>query len=139
MSRSLLLLCLLALTSCFESSTTKRQRFFFLGNEAIENGDWDKAIHYFDNTLRLDPNYALAYNNRGVARVNKGHAAEAILDYNEALKIDPEYYECLGNRAHAYELVRRYERALSDWQALRDVFPDSGPFFRVGGQSAPAI
>ncbi|MEM9326444.1 MAG: tetratricopeptide repeat protein, partial [Bacteroidota bacterium] len=69
------LILIWVLLSCAESKTTKRDRFFFQGNEAIADRAWEKAIHYFDNAIRLDPEYALAYNNRGVVKVNQGRAA----------------------------------------------------------------
>lgn len=116
---------LLFLASCLDNDDTRRDRFFLQGNDALALKDYDKAIHYFDNAIRIDPDFSLAYNNRGVAKMNSDRAAEAILDYNEAININPKYYEAVGNRAYAYEQVNRYGSSLSDWKILIDVFPDS--------------
>ena len=45
----------------------------------------------YDKAIALNPNYALAYNNRGVAYSNKGEVNRAIADYRKALEIDPYY------------------------------------------------
>lgn len=116
---------LLSTASCLDNDDTRRDRFFLQGNDALSLKDYDKAVHYFDNAIRIDPDFSLAYNNRGVAKMNDDRAAEAILDYNEAININPRYFEALGNRAYAYEQVNRYAPSLNDWQALTDVFPDS--------------
>lgn len=116
---------LLSLASCLDNDDTRRDRFFLQGNDALSLKDYDKSIHYFDNAIRIDPNFSLAFNNRGVAKMNDDRAAEAILDYNEAININPRYYEALGNRAYAYEQVNRFGPSLNDWKTLLEVFPDS--------------
>jgi Tfp pilus assembly protein PilF len=40
--------------------------------------------------LRLNPNQALAYNNRGFVRFKKGDRAGAEADYRRALAIEPD-------------------------------------------------
>ena len=113
------------LSACIDGEETRRDRFFLQGNQALSIKDYDKAIHYFDNAIQLDPNFSLAYNNRGVAKIEDDRAAEAILDYNQAININPKYFEAIGNRAYAYEQVNRYAPSLRDWKVLVDVFPDS--------------
>lgn len=49
-------------------------------------GDFDRAIGDYDKTIALDPNYALAYNNRGKACQAKGDRAAA--DFREANRLD---------------------------------------------------
>lgn len=116
---------LILLISCLDNDDTRRDRFFLQGNEALSLKDYQKAIHYFDNAVRIDPDFSLAFNNRGVAKMNDDRAAEAILDYNEAININPRYFEAIGNRAYAYEQVNRFAPSLNDWKALIEVFPDS--------------
>ena len=41
--------------------------------------------------IRLDPNNASAYNNRGFAYGSKGDYDRAIADYTEAIRLDPKY------------------------------------------------
>ena len=49
-----------------------------LGNDKGAIADYDKAIE-------LDPQYALAYNNRGDSKVNLGNYKRAIAYYNRGI------------------------------------------------------
>ena len=52
--------------------------------------------------MRLDPQYAFAYNNRGISHLNLGQFQRAIQDFDEALRLDPQYAQAYGIRALAY-------------------------------------
>jgi tetratricopeptide (TPR) repeat protein len=58
-------------------------------NGYLKKGDDDRAIADYDQALKLDPNYALAYNNRGNAHFLKKNYDRAIADYDQAIRIDP--------------------------------------------------
>jgi tetratricopeptide (TPR) repeat protein len=47
----------------------------------------DKAIADFTQVIRINPNDAKMYNNRGNAYDDKGELDMAIVDYNQALRI----------------------------------------------------
>ena len=51
------------------------------------------AIDDYDEAIRLDPQFASAYYNRGLAyyRLGPFHAERYIQDYNEAVRLDPKY------------------------------------------------
>jgi len=69
----------------------------FLAMERIEktvflsyrrtNISWALAIY---QNLTLKPDFALPFNNRGIARHNKGNLEGAIQDYNEAIRLKPD-------------------------------------------------
>jgi tetratricopeptide (TPR) repeat protein len=43
----------------------------------------------YSQAIRLDPNYALAYFNRGYTYYYKGDYDRAIADYNQVIRLDP--------------------------------------------------
>jgi tetratricopeptide (TPR) repeat protein len=45
------------------------QFYMFQGNVHVEQGQYDKAITDFTEVIRIDPDYADAYVNRGLVRV----------------------------------------------------------------------
>ena len=51
-----------------------------------------------NEAIRLNPLYALAFNNRGYIYVKKGDYNRAMADYNEAIRLDPKYALALCNR-----------------------------------------
>ena len=118
------LIAIFFLASC-ETQDERRDRFFQLGNLAIEDGDYDKAITLFDESLKVDPDFSLALNNRGVARMEANHPYEAILDYNQAILKQSDYLGALFNRAYAYESIGKFESALEDVAKIMILRPDS--------------
>ena len=56
-----------------------------------DKGDLDQAIADYTQAIALDPKYAVAYNNRGIAYCDKGDLDQAIADYTQAIALDPKY------------------------------------------------
>jgi tetratricopeptide (TPR) repeat protein len=52
--------------------------------------DLDEQQRYYSNAIRLQPDYADAYNNRGNARHAKGDQDGAIEDYTAAIRLQPD-------------------------------------------------
>ena len=49
------------------------------------------AIFAFDQAIRLKPDYAEAYNNRGATKAALGRHDGALADYDEAVRLKPDY------------------------------------------------
>ena len=71
----------------------------------------DRAIADFDQSIKLNPNDPLVYNNRGFAYRNKGETDRAIADYQQAIKLNPNYALAFYNRGIAYYDKRDFDRA----------------------------
>jgi Flp pilus assembly protein TadD len=67
--------------------------------KAFADGDYEQAVHLFDEFVSLVPGRADALNNLGVALFNLGRYQEAEQRYREAIDIDPEYANALVNLA----------------------------------------
>jgi len=89
-------------------------------------GQYDRAIEDFNKAIALDPNYAKAYTNRGIAYADKGQHDRAIEDYNKAIALDPNYAEAYTNRGVAYYLKGNMGRAISDFQKACDMGEENG-------------
>ena len=63
---------------------TKAEDFLLQGNEKYKKRDYQAAIQAFSQAIVLNPNYAQAYNNRGIARRTLGDSQGAIADFNQA-------------------------------------------------------
>jgi len=96
----LYLLGAVLLFSC-ESAEERCERFFQMGNKALENESYENALQLYNQSLKENSEYIPALNNRGVTQMELEHPYEAILDYNKVLSIDPEYLDALFNRAYA--------------------------------------
>ena len=76
-----------------------------------------KALADIDAAIRLDPNVAAAYLNRGVIYKSLGRYVEALTDYDTAIRIDPNYVEAYFNRGIAYGDLGQHVDALADYDA----------------------
>lgn len=82
------------------------------GNVHLSNRNYDRAIDDYNETIRLDPKYAVGFHNRGLAHLRKGRIDAAIEDFGEAIRLNPRYTNAFINRALAYQ-----EKAQWDFDA----------------------
>ena len=78
-------------------------------------GQLERAIQDYDETVRLDPQCADAYVNRGGAYVILGQPEKAIQDLDEAIGLDPKIANAYALRAFTYTSLGK------DIEAQRDV------------------
>ena len=81
---------------------------FYTGLSFQQNEKHQEAIQHYDEAIRLKPDDAGAYNNRGNAKYELGLYKEAIQDYDEAIRINLD-------DAGAYIII---EGILSMWLRL---------------------
>jgi lipoprotein NlpI len=120
--------------------------YYYRGNAYRKKGDSERAIQDYDAAIRLDRNYASAYNNRGVAHGNRGDLDRAIADYDLAIGLDPSNAVYLINRGLAHSGKGDWDRAIQDYdEALRlnphqaDAFLERGFAYMMQGQYDQAI
>ncbi len=90
------------------------KELFEKGGKAAKSHDLDLAVKYYTETIKLDPDYKCAYNNRGVIYFQTKRYSEAISDYNRALEIDPDYSLPYYNKGKLYHAQREYQKALEE-------------------------
>jgi tetratricopeptide (TPR) repeat protein len=72
----------------------------------------------------LNPNYAQAFNNRGIAYGKKADHDRAIRDYDRAIALFPEYADAYYNRGTAYNDKRYYDHAILDFDRAVKLNPN---------------
>lgn len=85
------------------------------GNFYLQKKDYDRALADYNQSLRLRPDNAYAWNNAGVARRAKGDYDKAIENITRAISIDPAYPNAYDSRARAWADQRDYDWALADY------------------------
>ncbi len=93
--------------------------YFKRSLKRMDDSNYKKALADLNKVLKLDPNYADAYYNRGTlkSRYLKEYKA-AILDFNKAIEIDPTYTSALHNRGKAKTYLEDYSGAITDFNKV---------------------
>ena len=97
---------------------------FQQGNFLLALEQTEKAIEAYSHAIKLDPNYAYAYNNRGIAYAKVGKYNRAIEEYKTAIQLKPDYAHAYNNRAAAYTLTGEFDRSLKDYSRAIQLRPN---------------
>ena len=80
-----------------------------------------EAIAYFDQAIKVSPEFAPAYNNRGRAYHLKKELDRAIADFGKAIEFDPGYADAYENRGKAWKDKGDEKRAEADFARAREL------------------
>ena len=72
------------------------------GINVAQRGLWREAIYRWEKATELDPTYAAAYNDLGIAYEHEGQLEKARKAYEKALELDPNNAQVRQN----YELFK---------------------------------
>ena len=79
-----------------------------------------RVIQDYDKAIALNPDYANAYNNRGVVYGAKGNYALAIQDYGKAIALKPDLAKAYNNRGMMWLLLKEWDKARSDLTTAKE-------------------
>ena len=88
--------------------------FFSIGCLLWEGGKAEKALSAYNTAIRLRPDYAEVYNNRGNIKNEIGSCDAALDDYDEAICLNPNFAEAYSNRGAAKFRLGKHDEALAD-------------------------
>lgn len=91
--------------------------FFSIGWLLWEGGKAEKALSAYDPAIRLQPDYAEVYNNRGNIKNGLGSYDAALDDYDEAIRLNPNFAEAYSNRGSTKFRLGKHDAALADLNA----------------------
>ena len=100
-------------------------RYYSLGAQEAKDGNHERAIEYFQEAIRIDPNFAFAWDNIGIAYRRLNQYDKAIEAYNKSLELDPYGMMPLQNIAIAYQYKKEYKKAIEAFEKLGKVHPGS--------------
>jgi tetratricopeptide (TPR) repeat protein len=92
--------------------------------------DVDEKLRLYTEAIRLKPDYADAFNNRGLARQDKGDLDGALQDYNEAIRLKPDHAYALMGRGNVRSAKGDLDSALQDYTEAIRLKPDYAEAFK---------
>ncbi|RMG67908.1 MAG: hypothetical protein D6722_12470, partial [Bacteroidetes bacterium] len=93
-------------------------RLLLRARAALRLGTLSEALTTLDSLIRLAPDHATAYHERGIARVRSREFGGAFSDLNQAIDLAPEGTAARYDRALLHLKFGRYEAAEADAQAV---------------------
>ena len=103
------------------------------GYERAEAGDYKGAIADYTEAIRLKPDFATAYYNRGNAKYNLGQYFAAISDYDIAIHLKLKDTDAYNNRGLAKSKLGQHFPAIADYDmAIRLKPDDASAYFNRG-------
>jgi len=87
-------------------------------------GQYQQAIGYFREVLRIRPDYAKAWNNLGDSYTRVGQDQQAIDYFQKALQINPNFAEAWYNLGVIYGMLGQYQDAIESFQKSLRINPD---------------
>ena len=94
---------------------------------------FDAAIDSYKQALKINPEYAEAYYNIGIALGEKGDADAAIDSYKQALKINPDYADAYNNMGIALNEKGDVTQAISSYNKALVIKPGYAEAFNNMG------
>ena len=124
-----------SIANVVEETNTKlgSQAWFSAGYLYGELDDFEAKRNAYTQAIRLNPDYAEAYNNRGNAKNSLGQSEAAIADYDEAIRIDKKFADAYNNRGNAKNNLGQSEAALADYNMAIQLNPnDAETYYNRG-------
>ncbi|WP_345269000.1 tetratricopeptide repeat protein [Nibrella viscosa] len=124
--QSLLAAVLLAMMgSCSDTRQEEAAQFFLKGNIQLNKQEYREAIRFYTEAINKKPDFADAYNNRGLAKYRNGDLPGALADYDKAIDIDPNFEAAYLNRADVRNDLNDAQNSLADLQRIEKTYKDS--------------
>lgn len=112
---------------------------FSAGLTCEQSGDYQGAIDHYTKSLERNPQFAIAYNNRGVSYHKKGDYQQAIQDYTRAIDLNPNFAYAYCNRGEAWLHLGEWARARADFNVALSKGADIAGSFLEDYESIPAF
>ena len=102
----------------FYKGFTYQNRANSTKNPAEKQAWYDKAIAHYTETIDLNPELAIAYNNRGIVYSVIDEFDAAIRNYDKAIELKPEDAGAYYNRGIAYYYKGEFDAAIRNYDKV---------------------
>ncbi len=107
----------------FRSCEPAAAHAFHEGISQIAQEDYEKAIDCFREAIHIDPAFAEAYNQCGIARFFLGQWRDSIEDSQQALLRQPCHFGAMAGMGHCYTHLGELRNALDCYRRVVAINP----------------
>ncbi len=97
------------------------------GRAAHAKGQYDEALAFFSQAVKLDPAYPPAYYVRGRLLEEKGNYDRAVEDFTQVIRLDPKAPEPWQQRGVTHFRMGKFQESIRDFDKAISFRPDSEP------------
>jgi tetratricopeptide (TPR) repeat protein len=109
--------------------------FYTQGQNADKADNYEEAIKYYLEAVKIDPKFAFAWDNLGVNYRKMKMYNEAIEAYKKSLELDPKSLTPLQNIAVTYQYNKEFEKSVESYKNLIAILPNDPEGYYGAGQS----
>src|SRR4029079_402384 len=86
----------------------------------------DEALKCYEQALKLRPDYAKAFINRGIALVALGRLDDALRDLKQGVQLRPDLADAPTSLGAALSVQQQIDEALAEYDQALKLSPDHG-------------
>ncbi|KAJ8536083.1 hypothetical protein K7X08_034484 [Anisodus acutangulus] len=86
------------------------------GNQAFKEKQWQKAIGFYTEAIKLNGNSGTYFSNRAAAQLEMGNFLQAEADSSKAIDLDKKNVKAYLRRGTAREMLGYYKQAIEDFR-----------------------
>lgn len=120
--------------ACGNKNKTEAAEFFERGNFHFKKNETERAMELFKEAIEKVPDFADAYNNRGLCFEKLGNIEKARNDYRKAVELDDSFGQAKLNLAHASLLLGENKTCENLLNQLAPAYADSSQFLDLRGK-----
>jgi tetratricopeptide (TPR) repeat protein len=107
----------------YEHDQANVERAMRDAHNALRAGEPGVALAMFDKAVRLDPQYAEAWNGRATTHFMLGNYAKSLRDIEKTLELEPRHFGALAGRGRCYRALDQPEKALDAFETSLEINP----------------
>lgn len=106
------------------SGITADETCFYQGNIYMSRGQYELAVEKYTYAITLNPDFYMAYNNRGYTYFEMNEYEKTLDDFNRALELNPEDAMLYNNRGLVYSQIEQDDKAIADFDRALELDPE---------------
>ncbi|MGA2497967.1 MAG: tetratricopeptide repeat protein [Tepidisphaeraceae bacterium] len=107
----------------FRGGTPQANQELALGARSLSDREFDDALRRFSRALILCPDFAEAYDQRGIAHYLQDHFEAALLDYQRTVELMPCHFSAWAGLGHCYAQLEMIPQAIEAYEQAREISP----------------